>query len=462
MPFFEKVEIASAGAEGKSVARVENMVVFVPFVVPGDVVDIQVVKKKKRFFEGKAVKFHKFSDERVEARCEHFGLCGGCKWQNMSYERQLFYKQKQVVDNLQRIGGLSLPEISPILGSSSEYYYRNKLEYTFSNRRWFTEKPDPDNPVIQNPNGLGFHLPGIFDRILDIGHCYLQRDPSNDIRLAARDFALKNDYEFYDVRTWSGYLRNLTIRTSSTGDVMVFIVFRYVDHIKGPALMDHLLEKFPAITSMVYAINDKRNADISDLEIKLHKGDPFIFETMEGLKFKIGPKSFFQTNRDQALVLYSVARDFAGLTGSETVYDLYTGTGTIAAIIAGKVKKVVGIEYVEEAIADARENSKINGIENTSFYAGDILSVLNDAFIRKHGRPDIIITDPPRAGMHEKVVGKLLEIAPPRIVYVSCNPATQARDLAILAEKYSIKKVQPVDMFPQTQHVENVVLLEKD
>ena len=461
LPFFEKVEIASAGAEGKAVARVDNMVVFVPFVVPGDVVDIQVLKKKKRFYEGKAVKFHKYSEERIEARCEHFGLCGGCKWQNMSYERQLYYKQKQVVDNLERLGGLELPEISPIIGSSSEYYYRNKLEYTFSNRRWFTEKPDPDKPEKKNPNGLGFHLPGMFDRILDINHCYLQADPSNAIRLAARDFALENDYDFYDVREWSGYLRNLTIRTSSAGDVMVFIVFRYVDHIKGPALMDHLLERFPAITSMVYAINDKRNADISDLDIKLHKGEPYIIETMDGLQFKIGAKSFFQTNPVQAGMLYSVACDFAGLAGTETVYDLYTGTGTIAAFVAGQAKKVVGIEYVEEAIDDAQENSELNGIENTVFYAGDILKVLNDAFVRKHGRPDVIITDPPRAGMHEKVVRKILEIAPEKVVYVSCNPATKARDLAILTEGYTIKKIQPVDMFPQTHHVENVVLLER-
>lgn len=460
-PLYEKVEIADAGSEGKAVARVDNRVIFVPYVVPGDIVDIQVVKKKKSFFEGRAVKVHQYSEKRVEARCEHFGLCGGCRWQNMEYADQLHYKQKQVVDNLTRIGGLELPEPTPIIGSEKIYHYRNKLEYTFSNRRWFVEKPDPDNPSKENPNGLGFHLPGMFDRILDINNCYLQKDPSNDIRLATRDFALENDYEFYNVKTWDGYLRNLLIRTSSTGDLMVIIVFRYVDHIKGPALMDHLLEKFPDITSMMYVINDKRNDDISDLEVRLHHGQDHIMEEMEDLKFKIGPKSFFQTNRDQAMELYRTARSFAGLTGEEVVYDLYTGTGTIAAFVAAQAKKVVGIEYIAPAIDDAKENSALNSITNTVFYAGDILRILSDEFISENGMPDVIITDPPRAGMHEKVTRKIMKIAPDRIVYVSCNPATQARDLAILKEKYSIAKVQPVDMFPQTHHVENVVLLIK-
>lgn len=458
-PKFEAVEILDAGSEGKAVARVENRVIFVPFVVPGDVVDIQVVKKKKSFFEGRAEKFHKYSDKRIEAKCEHFGLCGGCKWQNMAYADQLHYKQKQVVDNLERIGGLEFPEVMPILGSDKIYHYRNKLEYTFSNRRWFVEKPDPEKP--RNPNGLGFHLPGMFDRILDIENCYLQRDPSNAIRLAVRDFALENEYEFYDVKTWDGYLRNLIIRTSSTGDLMVIVVFRYVDHIKMPALLDHLLETFPGITSMMVVINDKRNDDISDLEVQLYKGNAFIMEEMDGLKFKIGPKSFFQTNRDQALRLYQTALEFAGLTGEETVYDMYTGTGTIAAFLARHAKKIVGIEYIESAIRDAKENSTLNGITNTHFFAGDILRVLTDDFIAENGRPDVIVTDPPRAGMHEKVVHQILKIAPEKIVYVSCNPATQARDLAIMASDYRIEKVQPVDMFPQTHHVENVVLLKK-
>ncbi len=460
-PKFEKVEIIDAGSEGKAVARVDNMVIFVPFVVPGDVVDIQVVRKKKSFFEGRAEKFYTYSDKRVKPECSHFGLCGGCRWQNMDYKEQLHYKQKQVSDNLERIGGLNLPEISPILASENIYHYRNKLEYSFSNRKWLVEKPDPDNPQHQNRDGLGFHLPGMFDRILDIDTCYLQKDPSNAIRLAVRDFALENEYEFYDVKKWDGYLRNLIIRTSSTGDLMVIMVFRFVDHIKMPALLDHIAEKFPEITSLMYVINDKRNDDISDLEVKPYKGDSFIMEEMEGLKFKIGPKSFFQTNRDQALKLYNTVKEFAGLKGDEIVYDLYTGTGTIAAFVSRFAKKVIGLEYIAEAIDDARENSELNDISNTGFFAGDILRVLNDDFIKENGKPDVIITDPPRAGMHDKVVRQIMKIGPEKIVYVSCNPATQARDLAILTEQYSIERVQPVDMFPQTHHVENVVLLRK-
>lgn len=460
-PKYEKVEIIDAGSEGKAVARVDNMVIFVPFVVPGDVVDIQVVRKKKSFFEGRAEKFYTYSDKRVKPECSHFGLCGGCRWQNMDYKEQLHYKQKQVSDNLERIGGLNLPEISPILASENIYHYRNKLEYSFSNRKWLVEKPDPDNPQHQNRDGLGFHLPGMFDRILDIDTCYLQKDPSNAIRLAVRDFALENEYEFYDVKKWDGYLRNLIIRTSSTGDLMVIMVFRFVDHIKMPALLDHIAEKFPEITSLMYVINDKRNDDISDLEVKPYKGDSFIMEEMEGLKFKIGPKSFFQTNRDQALKLYNTVKEFAGLKGDEIVYDLYTGTGTIAAFVSRFAKKVIGLEYIAEAIDDARENSELNDISNTGFFAGDILRVLNDDFIKENGKPDVIITDPPRAGMHDKVVRQIMKIGPEKIVYVSCNPATQARDLAILTEQYSIERVQPVDMFPQTHHVENVVLLRK-
>ena len=458
-PKFEKVEIIDAGSEGKAVARVDNMVIFVPFVVPGDVIDIQVVRKKKSFFEGRAEKFYTYSDKRVKPECSHFGLCGGCRWQNMDYKEQLHYKQKQVSDNLERIGGLNLPEISPILASENIYHYRNKLEYSFSNRKWLVEKPDPDNPQHQNRDGLGFHLPGMFDRILDIDTCYLQKDPSNAIRLAVRDFALENEYEFYDVKKWDGYLRNLIIRSSSTGDLMVIMVFRFVDHIKMPALLDHLAEKFPEITSLMYVINDKRNDDISDLEVKPYKGNSFIMEEMEGLKFKIGPKSFFQTNRDQALKLYNTVKEFAGLKGDEIVYDLYTGTGTIAAFLSRFAKKVIGLEYIAEAIEDARENSELNDISNTGFFAGDILRVLNDDFIKENGKPDVIITDPPRAGMHDKVVRQIMNIGPEKIVYVSCNPATQARDLAMLTEQYSIERVQPVDMFPQTHHVENVVLL---
>ena len=460
-PLIGNVEILDAGAEGKAVARVDGRVIFVPFVVPGDVADIQITRKKKSFYEGRAVRFHSYSEKRVEPACSHFGMCGGCRWQNMDYSGQLFYKQKQVTDNLQRIGKLDLPAISPILPSDNIYFYRNKLEYTFSNRKWFVEKPDPDNPEKRDPNGLGFHLPGMFDRILDITQCHLQQDPSNAIRLAARDYALAHGYEFYDVKKWDGYLRNLIIRTSSTGDLMVIIVFRYVDHVKGPALMDHLAEKFPEITSLIYVINDKRNDDISDLQVKLHHGNPFIMEDMDHLRFKIGPKSFFQTNTAQAHKLYATARDFAGLTGKEIVYDLYTGTGTIAAFIAQHAAKVIGIEYVASAIDDARENAELNGIGNTEFFSGDILRVMNDEFIARHGAPDVIIADPPRSGIHEKVLLQMMKAGPGRIVYVSCNPATQARDLAILAENYKIEKVQPVDMFPQTRHVENVVLLVK-
>lgn len=458
-PLFEKVEIIDTGSDGKAVARVNNMVIFVPFVVPGDIVDIQVVRKKKSFYEGRAVKVHTYSDERAEPVCEHFGICGGCKWQNMDYSRQLFYKEKQVSENLHRIGGLELPEVSPILASDNIYYYRNKLEYTFSNRKWFVEKPDPDNPVPQNRNGLGFHLPGMFDRILDIETCFLQENPSNAIRLAIRDYALEHEYEFYDVKKWDGYLRNLFIRNTTGDDLMVIIVFRYVDHIKGPALMEYLSEKFPAITSLMYVINDKRNDDISDLEVQNFKGESHIMEEMGDLKFKIRPKSFFQTNPKQALKLYDVVKDFADLKGDETIYDLYTGTGTIACFLAKSAKKVVGVEYVASAIEDAKENASRNGIENTTFYAGDMLRVLTYDFVQKNGKPDLIITDPPRAGMHDRVVKQIAKIAPEKIIYVSCNPSTQARDLALLKEDYKIEKLQPVDMFPHTHHVENVALL---
>lgn len=461
LPFFEKVEISDAGSEGKAVARIGNKVIFVPFVVPGDVVDIQVNRKKKSYYEGRAVKVHRYSDERVEPECSHFGLCGGCRWQNMKYERQLHYKQKQVADNLQRIGKLDTPPIMPIIPCEQPYYYRNKMEFTFSSRRWFTEKPDPDRQKLHNSNGLGFHLPGIFDRILDIDHCYLQADPSNAIRLEARRFALEHSYDFYDARNWDGYLRNLIIRNTTGSDLMVIVVFRYVDHIKGPALLDHLAATFPAITSLMYVINGKRNDDISDLEVVPYKGNSYISEEMDGLSFRIGPKSFFQTNTRQALKLYRTVKDFAALSGNEIVYDLYTGTGTIACYIAGAALKVVGIEYNEQAIVDAGKNASLNAIGNVSFYAGDMLKVFNSSFVNGHGHPDVIITDPPRAGMHEKVIGQILACRPNRIVYVSCNPATQARDLSILAGEYKISAVQPVDMFPQTHHVENIVLLER-
>ncbi len=467
LPQYQNVEIIDAGSEGKAVAKVDEKVIFVPFVVPGDVCDIKVVKKKKSYLEGRALKIHSYSDKRTEPLCEHYGYCGGCKWQNMDYRHQLYYKQKQVEDNLQRIGKITLPEITPIIPSEDIFYYRNKLEYTFSNRRWFIDPgqiPEDEKQL----NGLGFHLPGMFDKILDINKCHLQADPSNDIRLKVKKYAVENGLSFYDVRSWTGLLRNLVIRNTSTGELMVIVVFSKDDKKAIEGLMDYIHKEFPRINALMYVINEKRNDDISDLEIRLFEGRPYIIEEIpvhkkEGsvLKFKIGPVSFFQTNSRQANTLYTTAIDFADLTRDEVVYDLYTGTGTIANYVAGLVSRVIGIEYVPSAIEDAKENSEMNNIRNTDFYAGDIIDVLNDELVERHGRPDLIITDPPRAGMHAKVVNKILDIAPLRIVYISCNPATQARDMSLLNEKYSVEKIQPVDMFPHTSHVENVVLLKK-
>ncbi len=464
LPVFSKVEITDAGSEGKAVARVNDRVIFIPFVVPGDIVDVKVVRKKRSFFEGRAIHIHHYSDKRTEAVCDHYGTCGGCKWQNMDYKHQLFYKQKQVRDNFERLGKFDFPEILPILPSDEQFYYRNKLEYTFSNRRWLTEPPSREAPE-ENMNGLGFHLPGMFDRILDIQKCYLQNDLSNDIRLAVRDFALENKMSFYDVRKWEGLLRNLIIRNTSTGEWMVIVVFHH-EHEQNESLLNFIMLRFPELTSLMYVINGKKNDDISDLDVVLYSGQAFITEELpafrEGrppLQFRIGPLSFFQTNTSQASVLYRTAAGFAGFTGDETVYDLYSGTGTIACYIAPYVKKVVGLEYIPSAIEDAKRNAGLNNITNTEFHAGDILKIMDDSFIEKNGRPGIVITDPPRAGMHEKVVRQILKIAPEKIVYVSCNPATQARDIAILSGHYRVEKVQPVDMFPQTQHVENVALL---
>jgi len=455
----EKVEIIDAGAEGKSVGRVEDKVVFVPFVVPGDVVDIFVNRRRKSYFEGVAGKIHQYSDKRVEPRCEHFGVCGGCKWQNMDYKHQLFYKEKQVLESLKRIGKLELHGVRPILASKEIYFYRNKLEYTFTNRRWVTSfSRDLDFDTL-NMNGLGFHIPGMHDRVLDIHNCYLQADPSNDIRLAVKAYADEHKLDYYDVKNWTGLLRNLLIRNTTTGQLMVILVVRDNDQAAISCILDMLAEKFPAITSLMYVINSKTNDIISDLEVHLYKGNPYIMEEMEGLKFKIGPVSFYQTNPKQAFELYKVAREFADLKGDELVYDLYTGTGTIANFVAKQAKKVVGVEYVEAAIEDAYENARLNDIENTAFYAGDLAKVLNEDFIEINGRPDVVITDPPRAGMHENVVRQILAMEPEKVVYVSCNPATQARDVAILAEKYRVEAVQPVDMFPHTQHVENVMKL---
>lgn len=468
LPLYENVEITAAAAEGKCIARIEDKIIFVPFTAPGDIVDIQVIKKRKSYLEGRVVNFHTYSDQRNEPMCNHFGLCGGCKWQHLSYENQLANKQKQVSDNFERIAKVSVGEELPIIGADHEYYYRNKLEYTFSDRRWLTTLDVPkEEGGPQDTNGLGFHLPGMFDKILDIEHCYLQKDPSNAIRLFIKDYAIEHELDFYNARNHEGFLRNLLIRTSSSNDLMVIVVFRY-DDMDIADMMEAISVKFPEITSLMYVVNEKNNDTIWDLEVRLFKGEPYLIEEMKTptdetkkLKFKVGPVSFYQTNPEQAYKLYKTAFDFADFKGDELVYDLYTGTGTIADFIAGSVGKVIGIESVEQAIEDAKENSAINNITNTEFFAGDMLKILTPEFIAEHGKPDVIITDPPRAGMHEKVVLQILKAEPRKIVYVSCNPATQARDIALLSEKYDVVKTQPVDMFPQTHHVENVALLHK-
>lgn len=460
LPIVEQIEILDVAAEGKAITRWKDKVIFVPFVAPGDIVDLQIYRQKRSFAEGRVMKIHKLSPLRTEPFCEHFTVCGGCKWQHLPYEEQLKFKQQQVFDNLSRIGKVELPEFMPILGSEKTRFYRNKLEFTFSNKRWLTHEEVRENVEYDHMNALGFHIPGAFDKVLDINKCWLQDDISNQIRLAIRAFALEHDYTFFDLRNQEGFLRNMIVRTSTTGELMLIVAFYYEDKAAREALLQHIADMFPQITSLMYVINSKCNDTITDQDILVFKGNDHIFEQMEGLKFKIGPKSFYQTNSEQAYILYSVTRDFAGLTGNELVYDLYTGTGTIANFVASKASKVVGIEYVPEAIEDAKVNSQINGIDNTLFYAGDMKDILTLDFINEHGRPDVIITDPPRAGMHEDVVNAILFAEPKRIVYVSCNPATQARDLALLDVKYRVKKVQAVDMFPHTHHVENVVLLE--
>jgi 23S rRNA (uracil1939-C5)-methyltransferase len=466
LPILENVSVTDAGTEGQSIGRVDDMVVFIKDAVPGDVVDVQLTRKKNKFREGKAIAIHSYSDKRVDVVCEHFGTCGGCKWQNMDYEWQLFYKQKQVNDALTRLAKIELPEIQKIIPSKKIYHYRNKLEFTFSNKKWLTLEQVNDKtlsygegPGEISRNALGFHIPGMFDKILDIHECHLQEEPSNAIRNEIKKYALENNLSFFDLREQIGLLRNIIIRSTSTGEWMLIVSFHYDDKTAIENLLNHISDKFPQITSLQYVINAKRNDTISDLEIKLFKGNDSIYEKMENLKFKISPKSFYQTNSEQAYELYKVTRDFAAIKSNEVVYDLYTGTGTIANFVAHQAKKVVGIEYVPAAIEDAKINSQLNTIANTAFFAGDMKDVLNDSFISENGKPDVIITDPPRAGMHDAVTRKILEIEPERIVYVSCNPATQARDLQLLDEKYKVIKVQPVDMFPQTHHVENVVLL---
>ncbi len=462
LPLLERVEIADAGAEGMAVAKVDGLVVFVPFVVPGDIVDIQLYKKKKSYAEGRAVQFHSLSPLRVDAVCPHFGVCGGCKWQTMSYSAQLEAKQRQVRDNLERLGGVDCSQMRPICGSEQIYYYRNKLEFTFSTRAWRT---NPDERDEHELGALGFHIPQLFDKVLPIEHCALQTDPSNAIRLAVNDYAVSHRMPFYDIRNHTGYLRNLVVRNTSLGHWMVIVVVADTDTTPLLPLLDMLHERFPEITSLQYIVNQKMNDSYADLEVHTYIGEDHIEERMEGyaggrpLHFIINPKSFYQTNSAQAQRLYSFVAELAELKPTDTLYDLYTGTGTIALFLADKVRKVVGIEYVEEAIADARVNAARNGFSNTTFYAGDMAKVLTEEFIDANGRPDVVVTDPPRAGMHEKVVAQLLATAPRKIVYVSCNPATQARDLKLLAERYDVGRIQPVDMFPHTQHVENIAEL---
>lgn len=461
LPLLEKVRITDIGAEGNALARVDNLVVFVPMLIPGDVVDIKVIKKRKKYLEGIVLKFHEYSADRIEPRCIHFGVCGGCKWQHLPYNLQLKYKEKQVRDNLTRIGKVDSLDLSPIIESTEEFLYRNKLEYTFSDKRWLTKEEIGSETKFEKEGALGFHIPGLFDKVLDIQECHLQPEPSNSIKNAVREYSLRNNLQFFDLREQSGFLRNLVIRNSLEGKVMVIVVLFREDVEKREGLLDFLVSEFPQITSLWYVINSKRNDSLNDQTPILYKGDDHLVEEMNGLKFRIGPKSFYQTNTKQALELYKVVMDFAGLKGKETIYDLYTGTGTIANFVAGSAGKVIGIEYVEEAVADAKINSEFNHIHNTFFYSGDMKDILSEQFIKDNGKPNVIITDPPRAGMHEDVVKVILVAAPSKIVYVSCNPATQARDILLLSEDYKVIRVQPVDMFPHTHHVENVVLMER-
>lgn len=460
-PIFEQVLISDTGADGLSVGKHNGLAVFVKNAVPGDVVDIQVGKKKKNYAEGKAIRFHEYSPDRVKPECIHFGLCGGCTRQDLHYAKQLVFKQKVVDDCFRRIGHLTYPELMPILGSENTFRYRNKMDFGFTASRWVTTEEMETGEEITDRGALGFHVPGMFDKIFNVTECLLQPEPSNAIRNGLRELTQKMGLPYYHIRSHEGFMRNLIIRNTLDGKVMVIVAFAYEQKEWQEEVMAYLAENFPQIVSLYYVINTKFNDTIYDLDLVLYKGLPYIEETMGDLRFLIGPKSFFQTNSRQGQHLYDITREFANLSGGELVYDLYTGTGTIACYMASKARHVVGVEYVPEAIEDAKKNAALNRIENTSFFAGDMKDVLNDAFIAEHGKPDVIITDPPRAGMHDDVTKKILEIEPTRIVYVSCNPATQARDLSLLCEKYDIKKVQPVDMFPHTYHVENVVLLEK-
>jgi 23S rRNA (uracil1939-C5)-methyltransferase len=459
---FENIEVIDAGAKGKTIGKApDGRVIFLSNAVPGDIIDVQTFKKRTSYFEGKAIKFHTLSDKRTTPKCDHFGVCGGCKWQDMDYKYQLEYKQKEVSNNLVRLGHLELPEVTPILGSAEQYFYRNKMEFSFSDSRWLTIEEVQSDEDLGDRNALGFHIPGMWDKILDINKCWLQADPSNAIRNAVKAFAVENELEFFNTRNQTGLLRTMMLRTSTTGDLMVMIQFFKEDKPKRELMLDFLASTFPQITSLQYVINGKANDTIYDQDVILYKGVDHIFEEMEGLRFKINAKSFYQTNSHQAFELYKITRDFANLKGHELVYDLYTGTGTIAQFVAKQAKHVVGVEAVPDAITAAKENAQLNGIENVTFFVGDMKNVFNNEFIKQNGQPDVIITDPPRDGMHKDVVNQILNIAPEKIVYVSCNSATQARDLALLNAIYKITKTQAVDMFPQTHHVENVVLLEK-
>ena len=457
----ENLEIIDIAAEGKAIGKIEGKVIFVPGAIPGDVVDVQLRRVKKSHAEGMILEYKTKSTDRINPECEHFGVCGGCKWQHLPYDKQIAYKNQQVLDQFKRIGHIEIEETRPILGSKETYFYRNKMEYTFSAKRWLTEEEIKSDEDLGERRALGFHIPKLFDKIVDVTKCHLQDSYSNEIRNEVRDFCFKNNYSFFDIREQHGLMRNLIVRNTLDEQIMVIVSFFEPDKEKIQALMEHLDKTFPQITSLMYVINEKRNDTILDQDIILFSGKDHMLESMEDLKFKVGPKSFYQTNATQAYELYKITRDFANLSKNDIVYDLYTGTGTIALFVAKQAKKVIGVEYVEAAIEDAKKNADFNNIENTAFYAGDMKDVLNDQFISDNGQPDVIIVDPPRAGMHQDVVNTILRANPKRIVYVSCNPATQARDIALLNEKYQTKIIQPVDMFPHTHHVENVALLEK-
>jgi 23S rRNA (uracil1939-C5)-methyltransferase len=460
LPILENIEITDIAAEGNAIARVDNKVVFVPLAIPGDIVDIKITRKRTSYMEGYVVELKQPSPLRIDPFCEHFGVCGGCKWQHLPYNEQLKWKQKQVIDNLTRIGHIEIEKINPILASENTRFYRNKLEYTFSDNRWLPKELLDSENFIREP-GAGFHIPGMFDKVLDINYCYHQPDPSNEFRLALKKFMVDNSLSFFHLRNKEGLVRNLVIRNTSIGEWMLIVVFGNDNQSEIQQVLNYMSKQFPLLTSLMYVVNTKMNDTINDLDVLLYSGRDHIIENMEGLKFKIGPKSFFQTNSQQAYHLYSVTRQMAGLTGNDIVYDLYTGTGTIANFVAKNASKVVGIEYVPEAIEDAKENSKLNNISNSLFFAGDMKDILNQNFIDTHGKPDVIITDPPRAGMHPDVVKSILNALPERIIYVSCNSATQARDIQLLSEMYRVTEIQPVDMFPHTHHVENVACLVK-